>query len=261
MNKLKLIKDLRVKLMAGESSIGSWIQIPSLSVAEIMGAAGYDWIAVDMEHGSIGVSDLPSLFCGIELAGTSLPIARLIQGNEIECKRALDAGAAGVIVPSVNDALSLRGVIQHCMWPPAGTRGVGYSRANLFGKNFEAYKKESQAPIVIAMIEHIDGVNQLEEICGVPGLDAIFIGPYDLSASLGCIGNFDSEKYKNAINKIYNTCKEKSMPYGIHIVQPNEEALLLSISSGAQFIAYSIDAVFLNNAAQAPQLKALQRKI
>jgi len=131
MNRLEKIRLIRQSLHENKPSVGSWMQIPHASVAEIMGQAGYDWVAVDMEHGAIGVHQLPDLFRALELGGT-LPLARLAQSQTKDCKQALDAGAGGVIVPMVESAEQLMQVRDACRWPPAGTRGVGFSRANLF---------------------------------------------------------------------------------------------------------------------------------
>ena len=194
MNRCKAIKSVREKLRGGVASIGSWMQIPHPSIAEIMGHAGYDWVAVDMEHGSIGVHQLPDLFRALELGGT-LPLVRIAQGHPKDCKEALDAGAAGVIVPMIESAAQLIAARDACRWPPAGIRGVGFSRANLFGKHFEAYREESQAPMLVAMIEHVNAVDSLRDILNVEGLDAVLIGPYDLSASMGLTAQFDHPEF------------------------------------------------------------------
>ena len=151
MNRLEKINSIRHALKADQSSIGSWMQIPHPSVAEIMGQAGYDWVAIDLEHGSIGAHQLPDLFRALELGGT-LPLVRLAHGEPKDCKLALDAGAGGVIVPMVESAGQLERVRDACRWPPAGTRGVGFSRANLFGKHFDRYAEEAQAPLLVAMM-------------------------------------------------------------------------------------------------------------
>ena len=176
MNRLAKITQIRKCLKNGKPSIGSWMQIPHASVAEIMGHAGYDWVAVDLEHGSISTHQLPDLFRAIEIRGT-LPLVRLSQAQPKDCKRSLDAGAGGVIIPMVESAEQLETIIEHCTWPPTGQRGVGFSRANLFGKYFKEYKDEAQAPIIVAQIEHIRAVEALEDILKVPRLDAILIGP------------------------------------------------------------------------------------
>jgi 2-dehydro-3-deoxyglucarate aldolase len=253
MNRFSQISKIRKQLSSGLYSVGSWIQIPDASIAEIMGESGYDWVAVDLEHGSVSVSQLPNLFRAIELGGT-LPLARVAQGSTKDCKQALDAGAGGIIIPMIESAKQLSEVISACRWPPTGTRGVGFSRANTFGKYFESYSDEAQNPLVVAMIEHINAVIDLDEILSVKGLDAIFVGPYDLSASMGITGKFDDLDFVNAIEKIKSLCAERNIACGMHIVKPDSDILKKRIAEGYQFIAYSIDAVFLSTSAEIPNL-------
>lgn len=251
MNRYKAVNEIRNKLRLGGLSIGSWIQIPNSSSAEIMGCAGYDWIAVDMEHGSISLHQLPDLCRALEL-GNTLPLVRLAQDHPKDCKQALDAGAGGVIVPMIISAEQLKAVRDSCRWPPSGTRGVAFSRANLFGKNFAAYSLEAQAPLLIAMIEHIDALDNLEEILAVDGLDAILIGPYDLSASMGLTAQFQHEDFNKVIDRIQKICLDKNIPLGIHVVTPSEDTLTEKIRLGYRFIAYSIDSVFLSESCVLP---------
>ena len=253
MNRIKKVANLRGKLANGHPSVGSWMQIPHASIAEIMGQAGYDWVAVDMEHGSIGVHQLPDLFRALEL-GETLPLARVAQGHPKDCKQALDAGAGGVIVPMIESAEQLVAVRDACRWPPAGTRGVGFSRANLFGKHFDAYLEEAQAPLLVAMIEHIRGVGHLQEILEVDGLDAIMVGPYDLSSSMGLTARFEAPEFIAALERIRTLCIEHGIPCGFHVVAPDKEMLKQRIAEGYRFIAYSIDSVFLTGATAAPYL-------
>jgi len=248
MNKIKAIRAIRTKMNKGKCTIGSWMQIPHGSVAEIMGNAGYDWVAVDLEHGSISVAQLPDMFRALEL-GETLPLVRLAQGDAKECKQVLDAGAGGVIVPMVETAEQLIAVRNACRWPPAGTRGVGFSRANLFGKNFETYREEAQAPLLVAMIEHSRAADNLEEILAVDGLDAILIGPYDLSASMGATAQFDEPKFISAMERIRTLCRDANIACGVHIVIPATDTLKQRIREGYRFIAYSIDAVMLRSMA------------
>lgn len=243
MNRLEVIKTIRTNLLSGRLSIGSWMQIPDPSLAEIMGQAGYQWVAVDMEHGSINHSQLPNLFRALELGGTA-PLARIAEGTSQNCKQALDAGAYGIIVPMVETAKQLRLIRNLCCWPPAGTRGVGFSRANLFGQHFESYSEEAQAPLLVAMIEHIRAVENLDEILQVEGLDAIFIGPYDLSASMNLTGQFHHPDFISVMQRIKEKATSARIPAGIHVVAPSKDELAGRISEGYQFIAFSIDAVF-----------------
>ncbi len=253
MNRFEKIAAIRKSLALNHLSIGSWMQIPHSSVAEIMGQAGYDWVAVDMEHGAISVSQLPDIFRALEIGGT-LPLVRLAEGQPKDCKQALDAGAGGVIVPMIESAAQLIKVRDASRWPPAGTRGVGFSRANLFGKHFDAYAVEAQAPLLVAMIEHIRAVENLDEILQVEGLDAVLIGPYDLSASMGLTAKFDSPKFIAAMDRIRALCSRHCVPSGVHVVMPDTDALQQRIAEGYRFIAYSTDAVFLNKSTTSPIL-------
>lgn len=212
-----------------------------------------------MEHGAIGHHQLPDLFRALELGGT-LPLVRLAEGQPKDCKQALDAGAGGVIVPMVESAEQLIAVRDACRWPPAGTRGVGFSRANLFGKHFDAYREEAQAPLLVAMIEHIRAVENLGDILTVEGLDAILIGPYDLSASMGLTARFDAPEFLRAMEQIRLLCAQKHIPCGVHVVSPDAAELKQRIAEGYRFLAYSIDAVFLRIGAERPDnvLKSTQ---
>lgn len=222
------------------------MQIPHPSIAEIMGQAGYDWVAVDMEHGAVALNQLPDLFRALEL-GNTLPLARIAQGHPKDCKQALDAGAGGIIVPMIESAQQLMAVRNACRWPPVGTRGVGFSRANLFGKHFEAYREEAQTPLLVAMIEHHRAVADLEAILEIDGLDAILIGPYDLSASMGLTAQFEHPDFRATMEKIRVLATEKAIPAGVHVVAPSCEQLKQRLAEGYRFIAYSIDAVMLNS--------------
>ena len=184
------------------------------------------------------------MFRAIELGG-SLPIARIAEPFASNCKEALEAGAGGIIVPMIKNKDQVKELVRACAWPPEGDRGVGYSRANLYGLKFDEYKEEAQSPLFIAQIENVDAVNNLESIIEVKGLDAVIIGPYDLSASMGITGEFENPLFLNTIRNILEICRKKNMPCGDHIIKPNLNRLKQRKEEGYQFIAYSIDAVLI----------------
>ena len=252
MNRLEKVRTIRAALQSGSPVIGSWMQIPDSNIAEIMGRAGYQWVAIDMEHGPVAVNQLPDIFRALELGGT-LPLARVASPLPINCRQALDQGAAGVVVPMISSAAQLQAIVTECHWPPRGRRGVGFQRANVFGKFFDSYTQEAQESLVVAQIEHIAAVNDLESILKVKGLDAIMVGPYDLSASLGMTGDFENKKYKDVLSKILEVCAKQKVSCGIHVVQPDAKMLKQRISEGYTFIAYGVDTVFLNHSATAPK--------
>lgn len=255
MNRANKVSQLREKLRRGVHSIGSWMQTSDSSVAEILGAAGFDWIAIDMEHGVADFSCLPNLCRAIELGG-AIPLVRLPDDSKVSCKRALDAGAGGVVIPDVKSADHMKEICSFCCWPPVGSRGVGFSRANLFGKRFDEYLAESQSPLIIPMIESKDGLSNLAQIIDCEGVDGVFVGPYDLSASLGVIGEFESKVFVTAMDGIIDQCRKASTPAGIHVVQPEQHQLTRVIDLGFTLIAYSIDTVFLTHHAVLPQIGA-----
>jgi|TARA_Y100000310_G_scaffold335835_1_gene418853 2-dehydro-3-deoxyglucarate aldolase len=244
---IKNINKFRKDLKRGKVLIGGWMQLSNSNLVEIMSNSEYDWIALDMEHGSFSSGDLPDLFRAIELKN-KISLVRLPNKKTEVCSQVLDAGCAGVIIPNiktVNELISLRNA---CYLPPSGSRGVGYSRANLFGKKFSEYKKGKTKPIVIAMIENINLIKNLEKILKTSGLDAVLIGPYDLSASMNITGKFNHPKFKYTISEIKRLSKKHKIPCGIHIVEPKYKTLIKHVKLGYQFLPYSIDTVLFNSA-------------
>ncbi len=245
---------IRQKLSNGQTTIGTWLQLPSSDVAEIMGKAGYDWVAVDLEHGLFSNHKLPDVFRAIECGG-AVPMVRLAHCHPKDIKHALDAGAKGLIFPMIEDAQQLENAISWAHYPPRGARGVGYSRANLYGKNFDDYiHNRSGEILIVAMIEHMNAVTNLDDILKVVGLDSIMVGPYDLSGSMNLTGQFDHPVFLDTMDEIFQKTKVNNVPMGLHIVQPDQQLLNNKIQAGYQFIAYGIDAVFLYNSATKPEI-------
>ena len=232
--------------------MGSWMQLPNASVAEIMGKAGYDWIVVDLEHGSFNIETLVNVNRAIELGG-SAPFVRLPNIDPKTIKDSLEAGARGLIFPMVESLEQLENAINWSLYPPLGIRGVGYSRANLFGKQFDEYYQASSELVFVAQIEHINAVKNLGSILTARHLDAIIVGPYDLSASMNLTAQFDHPEFIAAIESIKSQAIESNIPLGMHVVQPDSSELQSKIDEGYQFIAYSLDAVFLYQSAQIPK--------
>ena len=137
--------------------------------------------------------------------------------------------------------IDIKKTIEFSSWPPAGKRGVGFSVANSFGKYFDQYKKFSQNPFIIAMIENSIALDNLDAILQTKYLDGIFIGPYDLSASLGVPGNFENKLFVDAIKYIKQKCKKYNVPYGIHVVEPDIKKYKKILKEGYSFVAFSMD--------------------
>lgn len=244
--------DIKTKIRSGKASIGTWLQIPSTDVAEIMGCAGYDWVAVDLEHGSFTRRDLSDIFRAIELGGT-VPFARVADLTMTSIKGALDSGAKGLIFPMIESRDQLNVAIDHALYPPEGTRGVGFCRANLFGKEFDQGIIENSDTFFCAMIENIRALDKLDKIFSHPKLDAIMVGPYDLSGSMDLTGQFEHPDFIAVLDTIARKAEKHEVPLGLHVVQPDPEQLAAKIAEGYCFIAYGIDAVFLYRATECPK--------
>lgn len=233
-------------------TIGSWISLASAETCEIMARSGFDWLGIDMEHTAIGVGEMASLIRIIDLASIA-PVVRVGANDPLLIKRALDAGAQGIIAPMVNSAAEAEAAVAAAHYPPKGTRGVGLHRAQGYGSDFAAYKKwmDDEGPLVVAQIEHKDGVESLDAIMAVPGLDAFFIGPYDLSASYGAPGDFAATEISAAMAKVNAVVKNGPIAGGIHVVEPDAAVLAAHVEAGHCFIAYGVDMIFLTGAVHA----------
>ncbi len=244
-NNINKINQIRKVLKKKLPCIGTFIQLADTNSAEIIIDNGYDWLAFDLEHGNISLSDLNNLIRVVDNS-KSVPLVRLGSCSEYECKKVFEAGALGVIIPMVKNVENLNKIYEYSTWPPLGKRGVGYSRSNLYGKYFNEYMTHiSQKPIFIPMIENIECVDNLEELMKLEYVDAFFIGPYDLSASLKVPGDFKNITYTKTLNYIKKISKIYNKPLGIHLIEPNTKKLNKLIKDNYKFVAYSLDTVFL----------------
>lgn len=242
-------KKIKHKIRNNQLSVGTWMQISSPSIGEILARAGYDWVAVDMEHGAFATSELPNIFRAIELGG-SQPFVRLAVGLRKDIKSALDSGATGIIIPMIESGAQVREIISEIYYPSKGVRGVGFSRANTYGKYFEDYHGSiNDSLTVVAQIEHINAIRNLDDILKVEELDALMIGPYDLSASMGIAGQFEHPDFVAALKEFKEKCKKVNKTIGFHVVKPDVNQLKAKIKEEYKFLAYSIDGTFLNYSA------------
>jgi len=236
---------LKEKLQKGQLSIGSWITIGNPSIAEIMAKTGFDWLAIDMEHSAITLSQAQYLIQIIELSGVA-PLVRVEENNPNIIKRVMDAGAHGVIVPMVNTKSEALKAVSAVKYPPIGTRGVGLARAQGYGLEFEKYKDWlSKESIVVVQIEHISAVNNLADILSVKGVDGFIIGPYDLSASIGIPGEFKDKRLIKIMQEILNIAKRYNAVAGFHVIPPEFREVRKKIKEGYRFIGFSMDTLFL----------------
>ncbi len=257
---MKTNAEIRAALKRGEATIGTWLQLPCPDAAEVMARQGYDWAAVDLEHGAFTRSDLPNIFRALERWGTA-PFARLLSAEPDHVKAALDSGAAGLILPMIESRAQLDRAVTAALYPggrefPNGRRGVGFARANAYGDGLSAHLDPEGGPgrevVLVAQIEDVRALGELDGILGHPRLDAYMIGPYDLSASLGRPGDFQHPDFQAAVAAIAACAEKYGLPKGFHVVHPDPVELRGKLDEGYRFLAYGVDAVFLHSGARCP---------
>lgn len=254
-----MTKTLHTALRSGEPVIGSWIQFAHTGVAEIMAQSGFAWLGIDLEHSTIGIESVLPLVQVIELSGCA-PLVRLPANDPVLALRVMDAGAHGVIVPHVSSREEAEQAVRSVRYPPLGTRGVGLGRAHGYGARFNEYLKESaEAAVVVVMIEDRGGLERIRDIVAVPGVDAVLIGPYDLSASLGIPGQLQHQLMKDAFASVVTATRFAGIAAGIHVVHPPVELVRERLAEGFRFIAFGGDMLLLESSVRdaAAQLRAI----
>lgn len=198
---------IKHSLKAGKHTAGTWIHLCSNIATEILSIAGFDWLLIDMEH---GYGDYQTLLGQLQAlqGGGAAPIVR-VQWNDVAIiKRVLDMGVHGVMVPYINNRAECEAAVRACKYPPAGVRGIGPIRAARYGDYNEYIKRANQEILVIVQIETAEAVQNIDEILQVPGVDVAFIGPNDLAASLGHIGDLKHPDVLAAITIIEKAAKK-----------------------------------------------------
>ena len=243
------------RLRQGQPVLGGWTLTGHPAVAEIMAAEGFDFLVADMEHTPISVA----AFYHIALAakGTDCDVlARLPSCDAVLATQVLDLGAAGIIVPSVNTPAEAAQSVAMAKFPPAGIRGASLCRATGFGSRFSEYfQAHNDAVLVVVMLEHITAVQNADAILATPGLDAVLIGPYDLSASMGLAGQLQHPDVLAAQETILDACRRRQVAAGIHVVPVDAGEVRRRIQQGFRFIACGIDTLFVREGCRA-MLKA-----
>ncbi len=238
--------NLRKRLKNGDLLLGTILSLDSPDVAEILSGVGFDWIFIDAEHSTLDPHHLKALF---QAAGESTPcVVRLPALDETAIKKTLDAGAAGLLVPQINTAEQAELLVKWGRYFPDGSRGLGFGRAQGYGLKVGEYLKNANESILLSVqAETARAVENIEAIVGVTGLDAILVGPYDLSASLGLPGQVDHPEVKAAIQHVASVCSNANMPVGIFGM--TAEAVRPYIAQGFRFIVCGADTVLLGKAA------------
>jgi len=237
----------RKRLRAGETLLGSMVTLPSAAIGEILADAGFDWLFIDGEHGPLETGDILAI---LQAVGNRVAcVVRVPGAEEAPIKKILDQGAEGIIVPQVNTVEQAASVVRYARYSPGGSRGVGLGRAHGYGMRFQEYLETANERVaVIVQAEHVRAVENIESIVKVEGIDAIFLGPYDLAASLGKMGQIDDPVVTDAIAHVTKTCQAAGIPLGYFGF--SAAALRPFMERGYTLIAAGVDALFLAGAAR-----------
>lgn len=238
---MKETQNFASRLRAGNILTGTLVSLPSPEICELLGHVGFDWLFIDAEHGAFNPQQAQSM---LQAAAPTPCVIRVPVGEAVWIKKALDIGAAGVIVPQVHNSAQAREIIRHCKYSPVGDRGIGIGRAHKYGIEFERYlENANKETAVILQAESAEAVENIEDIANLKGLDAILIGPYDLSASLGKPGEIDHPLVQKAINKIIKSCKKADVHMGFFGV--SAEAVLPYKEKGFTLLTVGVDTSFI----------------
>jgi 4-hydroxy-2-oxoheptanedioate aldolase len=246
------------RLQAGEPSIGTWLSLPSPETAEYIAELGFDWLTVDAEHNAIDITAMSRMFGAIAARGVA-PLVRIPWNTGENIKRVLDSGAWGIVVPMVNSRAEAEAAVEAAKFPPRGNRSIGGNmRTVRWQATGEEYHQHADDEILVVLqIEHIAGVEVADEILSVPGVDACFIGPNDLAASMGiALGiplESEDERLVEAITEIREACVRNGVAPGIHT--SGASGINQRIAEGFQFLAMASELKYLLAGLQA-DLKA-----
>ena len=236
-------------LAAGKSQIGLWSSLSSNYSVEVIAGAGFDWLLLDMEHSP---NDLESLLAQLQAAAPygAHPVVRVPWNDMVTIKRVLDVGAQSLLVPYVSTAEEARSAVSFTRYPPQGMRGVaGTTRATRFGRIKDYARRAHEEICLLVQVETQSALDSIEAICGIDGVDGVFVGPADLHASLGHTGEIANPKVKPVIDDAIRRIRKAGKAPGI--LTPSEADARHWLACGALFVAVGADVGILARGAEA----------
>jgi 4-hydroxy-2-oxoheptanedioate aldolase len=234
-------------ILRGDLQIGLWCTLASNIAAEIVSDSGYDWLLIDTEHSPNEIPDLLQHLQAVQ-GGTASAVVRVAWNDAVLIKRALDIGSQTILVPYVQNAEEATRAVAATRYPPSGIRGVtGSGRASRYGRVKDYLQKANDEIGVIVQVETREALDQIEAIAAVPGVDGVFVGPSDLSASFGLIGRPLSPEVQDAIEKAGRRIRAAGKSAGI--LAGGEADARRYMGWGYNFVAVGVDTVLLARAA------------
>jgi 2-keto-3-deoxy-L-rhamnonate aldolase RhmA len=244
------MKANRIKqlLKEGQYTCGSWVSLCSPIGAEVMGMMGFDWVLIDMEHGAGDYQTLLSQLQALAAAGETVPFVRVQWNDPVVIKRVLDLGAYGVMVPGIRTVAEAKAAVAAIKYPPQGIRGIAGNRGARFGQDPDYVKQANNEIMLLLQFETKAAIDLADEILELPGIDVAFLGPNDLSADMGHVGNWDHPDVQKAIKKLEDAANKRKVPLGT--VSRSWDAAKAYIDKGYRFQSLLGDIPFLMQAAK-----------
>ncbi len=241
---------LRARVLAGETLFGLFLDLGSPLSAEICSRAGYDWLVVDLEHGAGTEADLVGLLQSVEVGG-STAVVRPQSGERLRIGRALDMGAAGIVIPRLESAAEVREAVSFLRYPPAGGRGVALRTrgAGMGTIGHGEVARVDERIVGIVQIESVGALREADAIAAIDGVDVLFVGPADLTHSLGVPGRFDDETYRAALKTVVDACAAHGKAAGILVYDLAVVTGLLEL--GYRFVGIGADGALVAGGARA----------
>jgi 2-keto-3-deoxy-L-rhamnonate aldolase RhmA len=237
--------DLKRRLKAGEQTIGLWMSIESPIVTEMLSMMGFDWFVFDTEHNPVSIYQVQTMMQAMRGESTTTPLVRVVWNDLVAIKRALDIGAYGIVVPWVNTREQAEMAVKATRYAPQGLRGCGPRRAAMFDPDY--LKTADEEILVIAQIETKQAVENIEDILSVDGIDVSYIGPADLSASYGHLGDMSHPEVQEAIDTVYDASRSAGVATGVHL--GSGKTILDRVKKGYDFITVGSDLQFTRDGA------------
>lgn len=235
---------MRDRLRTGAPVVGTWVSLSDPAVAELV-APDFDFVVLDREHTPHDLATITDQARAVDAAsGDAVPLARVPANDPVAIKRTLDVGVAGVVVPSVESREEAEAAVAACRYPPDGMRGVAAARAAQYGRTFDEYVAGANEDVLtVLQIETEGGVGNAAAIAAVDGVDALFVGPADLSADLGAIGEFDDSAVREAVRDVLDAGSASDIPVGTLCTGPDQVRTLGGL--GFDFLVAGLDTAFL----------------
>ncbi|WP_267643164.1 HpcH/HpaI aldolase family protein [Haloarchaeobius amylolyticus] len=236
---------VRESIRRGEQVLGGWVSIGHPAVAEITAGADFDFVTIDVEHASMSIETVENLVRAVHtVPGETVPFVRPPSADPVAIKRVLDTGAGGLLVPRVDSAAEAKQVVEASTYPPDGIRGTGAGRAAAYGADLPAYLESADEALTrIVQIETEAAVDAAADIAAVDGIDALFVGPADLSAALDCHLDFSDSRFEEAVETVFEAGDAHDVPVGVFATEPQQ--VVDWIQSGYDFAIVGYDAKFL----------------